>query len=54
MGDDFERVKKISKMIEKRTSIKNREKVYEIAQAVDKFAGFILQSYLNSKEVARK
>lgn len=54
MGAELERVNKIAQNIEKRVGIKDNDKAHKIAQVVDEFAGFILQSYLAEKVIKKK
>ena len=49
MSAEKEKLTKIVQSIEKKTNIKDKEKILGIAQAVDEFAGLILQSYLAEK-----
>lgn len=54
MSAEKEKLDKIVKSIEKKTNIKDKEKLLGIAQAVDEFAGLLLQSYLAEKVIKKK
>ena len=54
MSAEKEKLAKIAQSIERKTSIKDKEKILGIAQAVDDFAGLILQSYLAGKALRKK
>jgi negative regulator of replication initiation len=54
MSDETQRLKKIAKAIKKSTSLKNEDKIQEVSKAVDKFAQFILQCYLEEKCEVKK
>ena len=49
MSDESARQKKIARGIKKITSINDEEKIRDLSKAVDEFAQFILQCYLDTK-----
>ena len=54
MSNETQRLKKIAKRIEQETSLKDKNKVQEIAEVVDEFARFVLKSYLEEKCEVKK